>query len=195
MYIAQSKNIFVRLPLSEDIAKLTDWYRNTEHLEYVSGNTFYSSKLLREVFSKTISNSYKKFPDELLLICELKNGGDEIGYILYPKINWLGRSAEIQIALDSSYRNKIYGIEIALLSFYTAYRSFNINSLYMMVIAENIKMKRMLQRVDFRHCGTLKQHAYKNNKMVDVEVYQGGAELMRATSNMTRFARLYNLYE
>ncbi|WP_310610642.1 GNAT family protein [Limnohabitans sp.] len=195
MYITQSKNIFVRLPLSDDITKLTEWYRNAEHMEYVSGNTFYSSKMLREVFNKTISCSHKSFPDELLLICELKNGGDEIGYIYYPKINWLGRSAEIQIALDSSYRNKIYGIEIALLSFYIAYRSFNIKSLYMMILSENVKMKRMLQRVNFRHCGTLKQHTYKNDKMVDVEVYQGGVELMSATSNMTRFARVYNLYE
>ena len=193
MYIFQSKNILSRLPDNSDILKLIEWYRDEKHIEFVAGNIFHSSSKLTETFKRTIEKSHKKIPEELLLICEQKKDSEPVGYFYYPHINWIGRSAEIQIATDLNFRNNAYGIETALLSFVFAFKVLNLQSVYMTIYSDNKVMKRMLERVNFEKCGTLKQHVYKNGSMVDMNMYHGSASLISEVNKLSRAIRLFEL--
>lgn len=148
MYLFQSKNISAKLPDNSDILKLIEWYRDDKHIEFVSGNIFNSSEKLNETFKRIIKKSHDNIPEELLLICEQKRDSTPVGYFYYSHINWIGRSAEIQIAADFNFRNNSHGVEIALISLIFAFKVLNLKTAYMSLYSENHVMKRMLERVD-----------------------------------------------
>ena len=193
MVIAKSRNYFACIPEISDIPQLIEWNRDESHIQFINGNIFQSEKKLSLSFHEVILESSKNCFNQLFLICKLNRNISNTGYIYFPKINWLGRSAEVQIFLDSLFHDKTYGVELAVFAYFIAAAKLNLNSLHLLVYSNNSKMIRMWSEVGFETCGILKKHTFVNSKFLDMNLLNVKLDIINCNNKLHKYFKYYKL--
>ena len=194
MVIAKSKNYFAYIPEIDDIPQLIEWNRDERHIQFINGNIFQSERKLSLSFHEVILESSKNCFNQLFLICKSNRNLSNIGYIYFPKINWVGRSAEVQIFLDSLFQDKTYGVELAVFAYFIAAAKLNLNSLHLLVYSNNSRMIRMLSEVGFETCGILKKHTFVNSKFLDMNLLNVKLDIINCNNNkLHKYFKYYKL--
>jgi RimJ/RimL family protein N-acetyltransferase len=109
--------------------------------------------------------------DLVIFVIEDVASGRAIGSCQLLNINWIHRSAELQIRIgDSAFHSKAYGSEAVILLINFGFKDLNLHRIYLHVFAVNARAVRAYEKCGFTREGTLKEAAFIDGKWVDVHV-------------------------
>jgi len=95
-------------------------------------------------------------------------GKKYIGNIGLMNIDWRNRKAMLWIYLDKNFWNKGYGREGVHLLLEFAFKSLNLNKVYLNVGSFNEKAIKMYQSLGFKKDGILREDIYLDGEYIDV---------------------------
>lgn len=89
----------------------------------------------------------------------------------YNELNQIHQKAEIGLWLLPEYWGKGIMKEVMPLIFELGFTTLNLNRIEGFVLSDNIKCKRALEKIHFKHEGTMRECEKKNNQWIDIDIY------------------------
>ena len=149
-----------------DLPVLFDWINDREQVLF---NAPY--KPVGEGQHKTWFETIQQRNDVVLFGIRLLKDDKLIGSCQLHSINWIHRSAELQIRLgDPAERGHGYGTEATRLLLDFAFKDLNLHRVYLYVFSTNTIAIRLYEKVGFVCEGTLRRAAHIDGRYVDVIV-------------------------
>ena len=115
-----------------------------------------SLNVIKDIFSK--KETYAIIYDGKIVGC--------IGLLFYPEFNhdWGKDAAEIGYWIGEEYQNKGICTKAAKLVVQRAFKELNIKAIYGTYYLDNLKSKRVLEKLGFKYYMDLELNNYKNEK-------------------------------
>jgi methionyl-tRNA formyltransferase/L-amino acid N-acyltransferase YncA len=116
-----------------------------------------------------IERMMTKRSDLVIFVIEETVSEKAIGTCQLLNINWIHRSAELQIRIgDSANQGKGYGTEAVRLLCEFGFTDLNLHRIYLHVFAANRRAIRAYEKCHFKREGTLEKAAFINGSFIDV---------------------------
>jgi RimJ/RimL family protein N-acetyltransferase len=96
--------------------------------------------------------------------------GEAVGLCGLKSINVADRAAEPAIAIVPALRRSGYGIAMSRALVRFAFNDMNLNRLYTSVLPD-APSRELMEKLNFKHEGTMRQSRYKNGRFTDILVY------------------------
>src|SRR5699024_6678526 len=156
-----SDNLNLRVFEKTDLDFLHRLYNNPEIMAYWFEDPFYSKSALETSFEKNLNNTrIKSFI--------LQNNDETVGLIQLFFIDYIHRKAEFAIIIDPLQQGKGYALKATSLALDYAFRTLNLNKLYLYVDAINEKAIHIYNKAGFIKEATLKDEFIVNGAYHDV---------------------------
>src|SRR5690625_3294260 len=156
-----SDNLNLRVFEKTDLDFLHRLYNNPEIMAYWFEDPFYSKSALETSFEKNLNNPrIKSFI--------LQNNDETVGLIQLFFIDYIHRKAEFAIIIDPLQQGKGYALNATSLALDYAFRTLNLNKLYLYVDAINEKAIHIYNKAGFIKEATLKVEFFVNGVYHDV---------------------------
>lgn len=156
-----SNNLNLRVFEKSDLDFLHRLYNNPEIMAYWFEDPFYSKSALETSFEKNMSNPrIKSFI--------LQDDDETVGLIQLFSIDNIHRKAEFAIIIDPLQQGKGYALKATYLALDYAFRTLNLNKLYLYVDAINEKAIHIYNKAGFIKEATLKDEFFVNGAYHDV---------------------------
>ena len=118
-----------------------------------------------------IERMMTKCSDLVIFVIEELESGRAIGTCQLVNINWIHRSAELQIRIgDSADQNRGIGSDAVNILCEFGYKDLNLHRIYLHVFANNNRAIRAYEKTSFKHEGLMRQAAFLNGERQDVVV-------------------------
>jgi RimJ/RimL family protein N-acetyltransferase len=118
-----------------------------------------------------VGRMMSKRSDLVIFVIEEQVSKQAIGTCQLVNINWVHRSAELQIRIgDSSFHGRGYGSEAVNLLCDFGFADLNLHRIYLNVFASNKRAIRAYEKCGFDCQGTFKEAAYLDGQWVDIHV-------------------------
>ncbi len=111
--------------------------------------------------------------DEHPLCIEVEEGDDwvMIGNLSFMNLNWRVRKAEFGITIgDKRYWDQGYGTEATELLLGHGFETLNLNRIYLRVLDNNPRARRVYEKMGFVFEGSMRQAEYLEGKYIDVHL-------------------------
>lgn len=162
-----SNQVRLRALLKEDAELLYKWIIDRE-LMILNSPYHPVSETDHEAW---VEQMMKKSSDLVIFVIEEIKNNRAIGTCQLLNINWLHRSAELQIRIgDISHQGKGYGSEAVQLLIDFGFKDLNLHRIYLHVFATNNRAIRVYEKCGFSREGTLKEAAFIDGEWVDIQV-------------------------
>jgi len=161
------KNIYLRPAEAEDYRITYQWFLASDP----QSQTCHDVKLASP--DEIVERMRRKEPDrtegDFMVV---RNVDDAlIGKIKFFHLNMLNRSAEIGYIIDPAERENGYGKESVRLLVRYLFDYFNLNKVYAQTSSFNKASIKLLESLDFKLDGTLRQHHYYRGDLYDDLIY------------------------
>lgn len=159
------EKIYLRALEIEDVNGFYHWLNDQEVSRYTSHGVF---PVTREDEEKWLSDVTKNKNTIVLAIIDKKTD-IHIGNCAIQKINWIARHGEFAIIIgEKKFWGKGIGTEVAKLLIGHAFKSLNLNKVWLGVNAQNKGAVRSFEKAGFVREGVLRQEIYRNGRYYDV---------------------------
>ena len=112
-----------------------------------------------------------KRSDLVIFIIEELDFSKTIGTCQLLNINWIHRSAELQIRIGNpAFQGRGCGSEAVKLLCDFGYADLNLHRIYLNVVASNQRAIRAYEKCGFEHQGRLKEAAFIDGRWEDVQI-------------------------
>lgn len=163
--VMQSENIRLRPLQKADAQLLYQWISDRE-LVIHNAPYFPISETDHELW---VERMMTKRSDLVIFVIEELNSGVAIGTCQLLNINWVHRSAELQIRIASTkHQGKGYGSEAVQLLCTFGSSDLNLHRIYLHVFVSNQRAIRVYEKCGFTIEGVLKEAAFIDNSLLDV---------------------------
>ena len=163
----QTKQVRLRPLQSTDAPLLYDWITDRE-LVLHNAPYFPVSELNQEAW---IERMMTKRSDLVIFVIEEIDRERAIGTCQLFNINWIHRSAELQIRIgDVTYQGKGFGTDAVRLLCEFGYTDLNLHRIYLHVFASDQCAIRAYEKSGFSKEGVLRDAAFIDGKRCDVMV-------------------------
>jgi len=161
------KKIYLRPLDSEDVRFMYSWFLASDP----QTQTCHQATLLTPDDAAERQKSRERNNERGDFVIVRMDDHERVGRINYFHLNMLNRSAEFGYLIGPEYRESGFGAEaVKLLSSYL-FKYLNLNKVYAQTASFNKASIRLLESLDFRLDGTLRQHHYFNGDLYDDLVY------------------------
>lgn len=150
-----SKDLTLRTVEESDIEFLHRLYNDPNVMLYWFEEAYYSKEKIR-------TNLEKYLEDENSRRFILHNGTEQLGFIALYDIDYTHRKAEFAIMIDPKQQGKGYAIPATKLAMDYAFRTLNLNKLYLIVDKENEIAMKVYEKVGFQKEAVLKDEYFVN---------------------------------
>lgn len=151
----------------EDSALLYEWITHRE-LVILNAPYYPVSEADHEAW---IESMLTKRVDLVIFVIEELEGSQAIGTCQLLNINWLHRSAELQIRIgDAPYQGRGFGSEAVTLLSHFGFADLNLHRIYLHVFSTNTRAINAYKKCGFAQEGSLKEAAFIEGAWVDVAV-------------------------
>ncbi len=158
----QGPRIALRPLERSDIPQFVQWMNDQEVTRFL----MYQLPIMLPMEEKWFERLCEKPEDNIVLGITLR--GKLIGDVGLHRIDWIGRSAILGIAIgDKTKWGKGYGREAMILMLEYAFRCLNFRKISSMVYAPNIKSIRCHELCGFKREGLFKEHIFRDGKYSD----------------------------
>ncbi len=137
-----SDDLYLRVLEKSDIDFLHRLYNNPDIMNFWFKEAFYSKSTLEAYFEKQLKDSQTKS-------FILQNGDEIIGLIQLLEVENIHRKAEFAIMFDPLKQGKGYALKATNLAIEYAFRTLNLNKLYLYVDAINEKAIHIYEKAGF----------------------------------------------
>lgn len=163
----QSERVRLRPLLKQDASILYEWITD-RNLMIHNVPYFPVSETDHEAW---VEKMMSKRSDLVLFVIEELSTRQSIGTCQLLNINWIHRSAELQIRIgNEAYQSKGFGIEAVKLLCEFGFSDLNLHRVYLHVFASNERAIRSYEKCGFQNEGTLIEAAFINGVWADVLV-------------------------
>lgn len=157
----------VRLRRVDPVRDVEDRYRWQNDPAVVNTLGMRPGRLSREEIRKyleTAASSHDSFVEWAIET----HGGIHIGGCTIRNFNHVARSAELAIMIgEAEYRGKGYGTDAMRLLVQIGFEQFNLNRLWLTVVASNLAGIRAYEKAGFTREGLLRQYGFINGRYYD----------------------------
>lgn len=116
-------------------------------------------------------DAYLKSRDRNVRLAILDDDGVLVGCVYLLGISWVHRSAEFAIMLGVKERwGRGIGTFATRAALRHAFHDLQLHRVWLHVLRENPRARRLYERAGFRHEGTLRESTFKNGRYADVDV-------------------------
>jgi diamine N-acetyltransferase len=160
------KRVRLRAIEKADLPRFVTWLNDpevNEHLLIIAPLSLGSEE-------KWYENMMQRPPHEQPLAIEVKDGEDwvHVGNTGLHNHDWTNRSAEFGIFIgEKRFWNQGVGLETALLTLHYGFDVLNLNRIFLVVDATNLRGIRCYEKAGYVHEGRMRQAKYSNGKYVD----------------------------
>jgi RimJ/RimL family protein N-acetyltransferase len=161
-----SDRLEFRGPEIADIEILARWVNDPSIRLFLDHRVFPMSQLAEETWVRNMCTQSAPRTDVVFLA---RKKGEEraIGCAGLHGINWISRSAEFGILLESSEQNQGYGREISAQLLAYAFRKLNLNRVYLRVCALHTRAIKCYENAGYVREGVTRQSFYIDGKYED----------------------------
>lgn len=161
------KKVFLRPATPEDVANFHHWFIQSEPQSQTAHPLpFYTVAEASERFKKA-----EKSNERQAFTIVLKEGKTPVGKISFFNYNTLNLSAELGILLDPDHRQKGLAKDAMLILINYLFRYRNLNKVYCETADFNTGAINLLEALDFKLDGTLRNHHFFNGEFHNKFVY------------------------
>ena len=163
----QAERVRLRPLLKSDAALLYEWI--TDRTLVIHNSPFFPvSEADHEAW---VERMMTKRSDLVIFVIEELTSGQAIGTCQLLNINWIHRSAELQIRIgDTSFQGQGYGSEAVKLLCQFGFVDLNLHRIYLHVFSSNRRAIRAYEKCGFKNEGTLKEAAHIDGQWLDVHM-------------------------
>ncbi len=145
------------------ISRMMEWSNDDQATHYMVTGLYPGN---REQIGKTYDDLIKG--DNVVFSIISKQSGKTIGFAGLYDIRWQPRFAEFRIIIgDRKFHGKGIGTRAAQFIVSYAFRSLNLNKVWLGVNAENKSAVKSYQKAGFKQEGVLRQEVWRNNRYYD----------------------------
>ena len=152
----------------EDIPRFVRWLNDPDVIRFLLVNSPFSKAMEEKWFDRQVETP----PNESqVLAIEILIGEEwvHIGNCGLHKVEPINNCAEFGIMIgEKEYWGKGYGRKVAQLCLKHGFEDLNLNRIYLIVFADNVRGIKAYEAVGFKHEGVQRQAIYKNGKYNDV---------------------------
>jgi RimJ/RimL family protein N-acetyltransferase len=161
----QGDQVILRALCKEDSALLYRWISNRDLVLFNA-----PFKAISESEHKSwIDSVLVKRNDLVIFVIEEKSSGRVIGSCQLLNINWIHRSAELQIRIgETDFHGHGLGTEAIQLLLKHGFNDLNLHRIYLHVFSTNIRAVKAYEKTGFVIEGELRQAAHIDEKYVNV---------------------------
>lgn len=163
----QSERVRLRPLLKQDASLLYEWITD-RNLMIHNAPYFPVSENDHETW---VEKMMSKRSDIVLFVIEELSTRQAIGTCQLLNINWIHRSAELQIRIgNEAYQSKGFGSEAVKLLCEFGFLDLNLHRVYLHVFASNERAIRSYEKCGFQNEGTLSEAAFIDGKWLNVNI-------------------------
>ena len=161
------KKVFLRPSTPEDVANFHHWFIQSEpQSQTVHPLPFLTVAEASERFKKS-----EKSNERQTFTIVSKEGKTPIGKISFFNYNTLNLSVELGILIDPDHRQQGHAKDAMLVLIKYLFRYRNLNKVYCETADFNTDAVQLLESLDFKKDGTLRNHHFYNGEFHDKFVY------------------------
>lgn len=161
----QSENVRLRPLRSSDADLLYEWISDRNLV--IHNSSFYP--VSEADHRDWIARMMTKRSDLVIFVIEELASEQVIGSCQLLNINWIHRSAELQIRIGQAvFQGRGYGTEAVGLLCGFGFNDLNLHRIYLHVFLSNQRAIRVYEKCGFQTEGTLKEAAYVDGSLLDV---------------------------
>jgi methionyl-tRNA formyltransferase len=161
----QSKHVCLRPLRKSDADLLYEWITDRELV--IHNSPFFP--VTEADHEAWVERMMTKRSDVVIFVIEDLAFGQAIGTCQLVNINWIHRSAELQIRIGSpTLQGRGYGSEAVSLLCGFGFTDLNLHRIYLHVFASNHRAIRVYEKCGFEPEGVLKEAAYVDGSLLDV---------------------------
>lgn len=152
-----SEGLSLRVLEKEDLAFIHQLHNNAEIMSYWFEEAHRSMAQLEDFYDKNMHNKNSR---QFILT----DGEEDIGYVALFFIDFIHRKAEYAIMIDPKHQGKGYAKIATRLAMDYAFRTLNLNKLYLIVDEVNEKAIHVYEKAGYKVEGVLKEEYFINGK-------------------------------
>lgn len=156
-----SENLYLRVFEKTDLDFMHRLYNDATIMSFWFEEAFYSRARLEADFEKNLNDTQTKS-------FILQDGDEVIGLIQLFLVDYIHRKAEFAIIIDPLQQGKGYALKATNLSTEYAFKTLNLNKLYLYVDAVNEKAIHVYKKAGFTQEAVLKDEFFINGEYHDI---------------------------
>ncbi len=163
----QRNGVSIRPMELDDIDRLYDWHRDLE----IESGAGWSAWMSRARFVHRYEEMVREPPEDFLLF-GIEYEGDLVGYVELAEISRIARRAAVGFVVgDRGRRRRGIATDALILTLDYGFALEDLERIYAEVYTFNAASAALVEKVGFRHEGTLRQHEVHQGRRTDLAIY------------------------
>lgn len=164
-----SKRLILRQIAEKDLKGMFDCYSNEEAMQTFGGNPLKDKKEVLEIINQNIN--MKKEKTGIRYVAYLKDTDILIGFVTLKKYNSKHCRGEIDYIVLPEHQGKGFATEVLTLFLNEIFTTWKLERVSAYVFLENIASCKLLEKLNFRNEGILRNWAHVKDSFYDTYSY------------------------